>query len=100
MPEFEHEAVNYSVAEKVRGMAHSNGMESFWAMPNRAHNGTFHKMRPKHLQRYVSEFTDKHNIGDSGTLAQMRDTVARIAGRRLLYRDLVADNGLSNAARP
>ena len=29
----------------------------------------------------------------------MRDTVARLVGRNLLYRDLVADNGLSSAAR-
>ena len=44
-------------------------------MLKRAHDGTFHKMSPKHLQRYVSEFAGKHNIRDSGTLAQMRDTV-------------------------
>ena len=98
MPEFRHEAVNHSVSEYVRGMAHTNGMESFWAMLRRAHDGTFHKMSPKHLQRYVSEFAGKHNIRDSGTLAQMRDTVARFVGRRLLYRDLVADNGLSSGS--
>ena len=54
----------------------TNGIESFWAMLKRAHTGTFHKMSPKHLQRYVSEFAGKHNVRDSGTLAQMRDTVA------------------------
>ena len=63
-----------------------------------AHDGTFHKMSPKHLQRYVSEFAGKHNIRDSGTLAQMRDTVAGLVGRNLLYRDLIAD-GLSSGAR-
>ena len=26
------------------GMAHTNGMESFWSMLKRAHTGTFHKM--------------------------------------------------------
>ena len=31
---FEHEAVNHSVAEYVRGMAHTNGVESFWSMLN------------------------------------------------------------------
>ena len=29
MPEFKHEAVNHSVGEYVRGMAHTNGIESF-----------------------------------------------------------------------
>ena len=98
--DFRHEAVNHSASEYVRGQAHTNGMESFWSMLKRAHDGTFHKLSPKHLQRYVSEFAGKHNIRESGTLAQMRDTVARLVGRRLLWRELVAPNGLSNAARP
>ncbi len=34
-----------------------------------------------------------------GTLDQMLDTVARMVGHRLLYRDLIADNGLSSTAR-
>ena len=97
--EREHESVRHSVSEYVRGQAHTNGIESFWAMLKRAHAGTFHKISPKHLQRYVSEFAGKHNARDSGTLAQMRDTVARLVGRNLLYRDLVASNGLSNAGR-
>ena len=96
MPEFDHEPVNHSVAEYVRGMAHTNGMESFWAMFKRAHDGTFHKMSPKHLQLYVSEFAGKHNIRDSGMFAQVRNTVTRFIGRRLFYRDLIADNGLSS----
>ena len=97
--ERDHEAVRHSVSEYVRGQAHTNGIESFWAMLKRAHDGTFHKMSPKHLQRYVSEFAGKHNIRDSGTLVQMRDTVARLVGRRLCYRTLIAANGLSSGAR-
>ena len=80
-------------------MAHTNGIESFWSMLKRAHKGTFHKISPKHLQRYVSEFAGKHNIRDLGTLGQMRDTVARMVGRNLLYRDLVANNGRASGAR-
>jgi len=95
---FRHEAVNHKVSEYVRGMAHTNGIESFWAMITRAHDGTFHKISPKHLQRYVDEFAGRHNIRNSGTLAQMRDTVARLVGQRLLYRDLIADNGLSSGS--
>ena len=85
MTEFEHEAVNHSVGEYVDGMAHTNGIESFWSMLKRVHKGTFHKISPKHLQRYVSEFAGKHNVRDSDTIAQMRDTVARLVGRNLLY---------------
>ena len=94
-----HEAVKHGVGEYVRGMAHTNGMESFWSMLKRAHTGTFHKLSPKHLNRYVQEFAGKHNIRDSGTLEQMRSVVARLVGRNLLYRDLIADNGLPSGAR-
>ena len=98
MREFRHEAVNHTVSEYVRGQAHTNGIVSFWAMLKRAHDGTFHKISPKHLQRYVSEFAGKHNHRESATVVQMRDTVARLVGRRLLYRDLIADNGLSSGS--
>ena len=96
---FAHATVKHSVAEYVNGMAHTNGIESFWSMLKRAHKGTFHKISPKHLDRYIQEFAGKHNIRELGTLAQMRDTVARLVGRRLLLRDLIADNGLSSGAR-
>ena len=99
MTGFDHEQVNHNVAEYVRGMAHTNGVESFWSMLKRAHKGTFHKISPKHLNRYVHEFAGKHNIRDSDTLVQMRDTVASLVGRNLLYRDLIADNGLASGAR-
>ena len=96
---YDHEAVKHSVGEYVRGMASTNGVESFWSMLKRAHKGTFHKISPKHLNRYVQEFAGKHNFRESGTLTQMRDTVARLVGHRLLYRDLIAHNGLPSLAR-
>ena len=74
-------------------------MESFWSMLKRAHMGTFHKLSPKHLNRYVQEFAGKHNMRNSGTLSQMRNTVAGLVGRNLLYNDLIADNGLDSGAR-
>ena len=96
---YRHESVRHSVAEYVRGQAHTNGIESFWAMLKRAHTGTFHKISPKHLDRYVQEFAGKHNVRESGTLEQMREVVSRLMGRSLGYRRLVADNGLPSGAR-
>ncbi|MCY3659990.1 MAG: IS1595 family transposase, partial [Caldilineaceae bacterium] len=96
---FEHEAVKHSVAEYVRDQAHTNGIESFWSMLKRAHTGTFHKLSPKHLNRYVQEFAGRHNLRRLDTLDQMRTVVVRLAGRTLPYRLLVADNGLPSGAR-
>ena len=94
-----HEAVKHSIAEYVRGKAHTNGMESFWSMLKRAHTGTFHKMSPKHLDRYVQEFAGKHNVRDSDTLDQMRGVVTRLMGKTLPYQRLIRDNGLPSGAR-
>ena len=95
---FDRQSVKCSVREYVRDMVHTNGVESFWSTLKRAHKGTLHKLSPKHLDRYVQEFSAKHNLRESGTLSQMRDTVARMVGRNLFYRDLIADNGFSSTA--
>ena len=94
-----HESVKHSVGEYVRGQAHTNGVESFWSMLKRAHVGTFHKLSPKHLDRYVREFAGKHNLRRLGTMAQMRRVVRLMAGKTLPYDVLIADNGLSSGAR-
>ena len=96
---FDHEAVNHSVGEYVRGLAHTQGIDSFWAALKRAHKGTFHKISPKHLDRYVQEFAGKHNIREADTLAQMVGTARAMLGKRLRYGDLIADNGLDSGAR-
>ena len=69
--------------------SHTNGIESFWSIIKRAYKGTYHSMSPKHLQRYVDEFVGRNNIRDKDTIEQMEDLVARMVGKRLLYRDLV-----------
>lgn len=93
-----HFAVGHGVGEYVRGMAHTNGIESFWSLLRRAHKGTFHKISPKHLDRYVTEFQGKHNIRESDTEDQMTRIASDMAGKRLRYSDLTADNGLDNGA--
>ena len=94
-----HESVKHSVAEYVRDQAHTNGVESFWSTLKRAHKGTFHKLSPKHLDRYVQEFAGKHNIRCHDTLGQMGEIVRGMEGKRLPYTKLKRDNGLSAAAR-
>ncbi len=84
-----HEAVAHSVGEYVRGMVHTNGVESFWSMLKRAHKGTFHKLSAKHLQRYVDEFAGRHNLRNLDTIQIMEHIVARMIGKRLMYRELV-----------
>ena len=58
-------------------------------MLKRAHNGTFHRMSPKHLHRYVDEFCTRHNMRDLDTIQQMALVAKRMDGSRLRYKDLV-----------
>ena len=88
---FDHASVRHSVGEFVSGMAHTNGIESFWSMLKRAHKGVYHKMSAKHLQRYVDEFAGRHGVRERDTLDQMQSVVAGMVGKRLMYRELVAD---------
>ena len=95
----DHESVTHSVGEYVRGMVHTNGIESFWSMLKRAHKGTFHKLSHKHLQRYVDEFAGRHGVRELDTIDQMESVVIGLVGKRLMYRNLIADNGLASGAR-
>lgn len=85
-----HNTVQHSAGEYVREQAHTNGIESFWAMLDRGIMGTFHHVSPKHLDRYVSEFAGRHNQRPADTIKQMERIAGGMVGKRLRYADLVA----------
>lgn len=85
---YQHISVNHSVGEYVRAMAHTNGIESFWALLKRGHYGIFHFMSAKHLHRYVNEFSFRHNTAQAGTMAFIEATIGRVMGKRLTYKEL------------
>lgn len=97
---FDHAVVKHSLSEYVKGDVHTNGIESLWSMIKRAHKGTFHKLSPKHLDRYIQEFAGRHNIRDLDTIEQVVSIRSGLEGKRLRYRELIADNGMSSGARP
>ena len=84
-----HAAVKHGVGEYVDGQAHTNGIESFWALLKRGYHGTYHQVSAKHLQRYVDEFSGRHNVRNLDTLDQMTAVAKGLDGKRLKYRDLV-----------
>ena len=87
---FDHEAVNHSISEYVRDQAHTNGIESFWSMLKRGYHGTYHHMSTKHLDRYVTEFSARHNDRERDTIDQMSHIAQGMVGKRLRYEDLIA----------
>ena len=89
--ERKHEAVKHSVGEYVRNQAHTNGIESHWALLKRGYEGTYHQMSEKHLQRYVGEFEGRHNVRPLNTEHQMELMAMRSVGKHLPYAELVAE---------
>ena len=85
---YTHQSVNHSVKEYVNDQAHTNGVESFWAMLKRGYHGTYHKMSAKHLPRYINEFVGRHNMRSLDTMDQMGLLAARTEGKRLPYLEL------------
>ena len=52
-------------------MAHTNGMESHWALMKRGIDGIYHHVSVKHLPRYTTEFEGRHNNRPLDTAEQM-----------------------------
>ena len=86
-----HAAVKHGVGEYVDGQAHTNGIESFWALLKRGYHGTYHQVSAKHLQRYVDEFSGRHNVRNLDTLDQMAAVAKGMDNKRLRYRDLLGN---------
>ncbi len=84
-----HEVVNHGIGEYVRGDAHSNTVEGYFAIFKRGIIGTYHHVSPQHLKRYLGEFDFRYNermgLGVSDK-ARAEKAVKGVAGKRLTYR--------------
>jgi len=84
-----HEMVDHGADEYVRGDAHSNTAEGYFAILKRGVYGTFHHISEAHLHRYLAEFDFRY----SNRMALGIDDATRtnkalkgISGKRLTYR--------------
>lgn|SRR5487761_54235 len=88
--DFRHEIVNHGIGEYVRGEAHTNTIESYFAILKRGITGVYHHVSQQHLKRYVAEFDFRYNerakldVDD----AMRADKVLRGAiGKRVMYQE-------------
>jgi hypothetical protein len=84
-----HQAVNHSIGEYVRGDAHTNTVEGYFSILKRGIHGIYHHVSPQHLKRYLAEFDYRYNersrlgVTDEARTAK---AVKGIVGKRLTYR--------------
>ena len=99
LPARSHWTVRHSASEYVKGMAHTNGIESFWSLLKRGLHGTYHHVSVKHLGRYVDEFSFRLNEGNVKipTMKRLDSLVKAAIGKRLTYERLTSS---SSAYRP
>lgn len=90
IPEFNHLEVNHSAKQFVDGMAHTNGIESVWAVLKRGYYGTYHSFSNKHLSRYVNEFTFRLNDGNCEipSMDRVNSLIQKLFGKRITYKGL------------
>lgn len=81
-----HDSVNHSADEYVRGAAHINTAESFFALLKRGIYGSFHSVSEQHLQRYADEFAFRWNFRKVDDLTRANAIIKASAGKRLTYR--------------
>lgn len=83
-----HEMVNHEISEYVRGDAHTNTVESYFATLKRGITGTYHHVSQQHLKRYLGEFDFRHNerMALGVTDSERAEKVLRgTVGKRMTY---------------
>ena len=85
-----HGTVDHTQKEWVRGIVHTNTLESVWSLFKRSVVGSYHQVSVKHLDRYLDEFEFRFNNRNNPYL--FRDTLLRLlASTNIEYKNLVAD---------
>jgi transposase-like protein len=85
----QHESVDHSKREYVRGDVHVNTLEGFFSIFKRGLVGVYQHMDKAHLDRYLAEFDFRMNTRAKLGINDMQRTgiaVAGAKGRRLTYK--------------
>ena len=87
-PVADHDSVDHSKFEWVRGDVHTNTLEGFFSIVKRGMIGVYQRVDKKHLDRYLAEFDFRQNTRERlGIDDTERAWIALrgVAGKRLTY---------------
>lgn len=105
-----HDFVDHTVAYSI-GQVHTNGIENFWSLLKRCLKGTYVKVEPFHLKRYIDEQVFRFNRAENDA-SRFVIVLESISSKRLRYDELrrsyvsyydevlpIHNTGLGNAIR-
>jgi len=86
----EHETVNHSEKEYVRGEVHVNSAENVWSLLKRSIIGSYHQVSAKHLDAYLDELEFRFNNRENPYM--FRDAMLKLLlAETLPYAKLIED---------
>ncbi len=81
-----HISVDHSIKEYVRGDAHTNTLEGYFAILKRGIGGVYQHVSGTHLKRYLGEFDFRYNTRQMSDFERADLALQGIEGKRLTYR--------------
>lgn len=81
----DHQTVNHSQKEYVRGTASTNTVEGYFSLLKRGLTGTYHHVSPHHLHRYLDEFNFHYNARSADDAMRNLIALKAVEGKRLQY---------------
>jgi len=86
---FNHQIVNHSIKQYVKGMVSTNSIENRWSHLKRMIYGTYHWISKKHSQKYLDEYTLRNNTRQYSDKERFDLVLLSSVGKRLTYQQLI-----------
>src|SRR5687767_10507646 len=78
-----HETVSHGQREYPRGAVNTNSVEGYFDTLQRGVNGTYHRISPAHLHRYLSEFDVRYSARGQSDGQRAVAALGQTEGKRL-----------------
>ncbi len=85
---FTHFKVDHAKGKYVINNAHTNTIENFWSLLKRSIIGIYHKVSPKHIDRYIAEASFRYNNRDKNAFEKFEELFKTIEGE-FSYKELI-----------
>ena len=89
LDEYTHKVVDHAEAY-VDGTVHTNRLENFWSLLKRSIKGTYVRVEPFHLFRYLDEQSFRYNERHDTDAERFQKVLGSVSGKRLTWNNLTS----------